>query len=555
MINDKEFLKFEEGFFKPYFAKFIEFKRGKGEKVAQSTMIRLRKLNNSLNCYNVSHISEQMVEELLAPRGGLSESERQYMTSSLRQFCSFLTLLGIDAAIVPPKYMRAARSEFRPYIFSDNELHCIVREHNYLLMLNELYTSGQITIEQYRHEQSDAEALISYLGMGNVSLMDTEERPLRLLSGDIVLICSDGLYKTLSDQQIELGWAIIAGRGTGTPLFYSRPDGEDSTNGNYYGNNVLGAKGNDTFKSPIVTAANHFRTDMVGQGEAFTNPTGDSSLLMIARGAAGVVLVNAGDQAAISVKTSLPDGDYTDMVKDAASADWKVEGGKLSGTIGAKTAVFLENLDALNAPSLSAASTTGSSSFQSDTLDVTLTADNGTNLKYTTSEGATGSFKSGDVITIGSSTEAGNNITVTLTATGADGKSYSFDFDFTKTVPNVAYLVLPDGWNADNVYCYAYDSTSNAAWPGEKMELDKDEKYAADGETWYKYTVPADITNPRVIFWAGYSDDDNSCRYPADQAPGLQLSGSIVFRYTSDTDWKWYKYGAEIPTSTPTPTP
>jgi len=123
MINDKEFLKFEEGFFKPYFAKFIEFKRGKGEKVAQSTMIRLRKLNNSLNCYNVSHISVQMVEELLAPRGGLSESERQYMTSSLRQFCSFLTLLGIDAAIVPPKYMRAARSEFRPYIFSDNELH------------------------------------------------------------------------------------------------------------------------------------------------------------------------------------------------------------------------------------------------------------------------------------------------------------------------------------------------------------------------------------------------------------------------------------------------
>ena len=96
---------------------------GKGEKVAQSTMIRLRKLNNSLNCYNESHISEQMVEELLAPRGGLSESERQYMTSSLRQFCSFLTLLGIDAAIVPPKYMRAARSEFRPYIFSDNELH------------------------------------------------------------------------------------------------------------------------------------------------------------------------------------------------------------------------------------------------------------------------------------------------------------------------------------------------------------------------------------------------------------------------------------------------
>lgn len=126
MINDKEFLKFEEGFFKPYFEKFIEFKRGKGEKVAHSTMIRLKKLNNSLNNYHVHHISDQMVEGLLAPHDGLSESERQYMTSSLRQFCSFVALLGVDAVDVPQKYMQAVRCEFRPYIFSDEELQRLV---------------------------------------------------------------------------------------------------------------------------------------------------------------------------------------------------------------------------------------------------------------------------------------------------------------------------------------------------------------------------------------------------------------------------------------------
>lgn len=86
MINDKEFLKFEEGFFKPYFEKFIEFKRGKGEKVASSTLIRFRKLNNSLNQYQTNQISEKMIRELLAPRNGLSEIERQYMASNLRQF-------------------------------------------------------------------------------------------------------------------------------------------------------------------------------------------------------------------------------------------------------------------------------------------------------------------------------------------------------------------------------------------------------------------------------------------------------------------------------------
>ena len=126
MINDKEFLKFEEGFFKPYFEKFIEFKRGKGEKVASSTLIRFRKLNNSLNQYQTNQISEQMIRELLAPRDGLSEIERQYMTSNLRQLCSFLVLLGVNAAAVPPKYMQTARCEFRPYIFSDGELQRLV---------------------------------------------------------------------------------------------------------------------------------------------------------------------------------------------------------------------------------------------------------------------------------------------------------------------------------------------------------------------------------------------------------------------------------------------
>src|SRR5699024_12233755 len=60
MINDKEFLKFEEGFFKPYFEKFIEFKRGKGEKVASSTLIRFRKLNNSLNQYQTDRKSTRL---------------------------------------------------------------------------------------------------------------------------------------------------------------------------------------------------------------------------------------------------------------------------------------------------------------------------------------------------------------------------------------------------------------------------------------------------------------------------------------------------------------
>lgn len=93
------------------------------------------------------------------------------------------------------------------YVLRGGDLHCIVREHNYRLLLNELMTSGKLTKEQYHAEEGQAEALISYLGLGELSLIDTDEKPLQLLAGDMVLLCSDGLYKSLSEDKMK---AIIA---------------------------------------------------------------------------------------------------------------------------------------------------------------------------------------------------------------------------------------------------------------------------------------------------------------------------------------------------------
>lgn len=46
------------------------------------------------------------------------------------------------------------------------------------------------------------EALISFLGIGNVSLMDVTSQPFEMIYGDIVMLCSDGITKTLPDEQI-----------------------------------------------------------------------------------------------------------------------------------------------------------------------------------------------------------------------------------------------------------------------------------------------------------------------------------------------------------------
>lgn len=124
--------------------------------------------------------------------------------------------------------------------------------------------------------------------------------------------CNANESASLTDTQIRLGWAIITARQNGTPLFYSRPDG--STRDNYWGNNRIGAKGNDEFKHPEVVAVNKFRKAMHGQLEKI-KVSADGTIVEINRGNTGAVIVNLSQKPAqLSMKTTLADGTYKDRV-------------------------------------------------------------------------------------------------------------------------------------------------------------------------------------------------------------------------------------------------
>ena len=96
----------------------------------------------------------------------------------------------------------------RIYLIRDAQILSLTREHNYRLRLSEALKGGRITREQYAKEEKtrQAEALISYIGMGGPALVDTNASPAALRPGDILLLCSDGLYKSLEDSQI---WAMV----------------------------------------------------------------------------------------------------------------------------------------------------------------------------------------------------------------------------------------------------------------------------------------------------------------------------------------------------------
>lgn len=91
----------------------------------------------------------------------------------------------------------------RIYIFRGDEMVQVTCDHNYFLTLNQQRQDEQISPEKYREEARNGEALISFIGMGGLLMMDRNEVPLQLIRGDVILLCTDGLYRTVSPQEIQ----------------------------------------------------------------------------------------------------------------------------------------------------------------------------------------------------------------------------------------------------------------------------------------------------------------------------------------------------------------
>ena len=148
--------------------------------------------------------------------------------------------------------------------------------------------------------------------------------------------CNANESAGLTDAQIRTGWVFLTARQNGTPLFYSRP--MNSTRENYFGDNLLGARGNDEFFHPEVVAVNKFRQSMEGQVED-VQISEDGEVIVVNRGDKGAAVINfALEENAVELATALPDGEYKDQVYGTA---FVVENGLLKGTAQPETTYIL----------------------------------------------------------------------------------------------------------------------------------------------------------------------------------------------------------------------
>lgn len=87
------------------------------------------------------------------------------------------------------------------YLYRAGELRQLNIDHNFGVHLDQMVQEGSITTEEALHHPQRA-ALTSYLGIQELTLISGNRVPFPLQKDDVLLQCTDGLYRCLSDDAI-----------------------------------------------------------------------------------------------------------------------------------------------------------------------------------------------------------------------------------------------------------------------------------------------------------------------------------------------------------------
>lgn len=221
------------------------------------------------------------------------------------------------------------------------------------------------------------------------------------------------------------------------------------------------------------------------------------------------------DSVTLTIGSGLKEGD-TCTVKITASKEGKSTTQSYTYTIG------------VNKPQLSISPEDGTTF--SDTVDVTVTADNVEKATYQIGQSEAVAFKDTKTVTIGEDMQDGDSVTITVYGQSSNGKEDTITATYTKEEADTStYVYFKNTKDWEKVYAYAWTDGSgeNGKWPGVEMTLfDKDNKiYAVDlGNANYK----------KIIFNNGDAQTDD-----------LTLAGlGQMYDYSTNS---WSAYEAKKP--------
>nr|WP_027871484.1 protein phosphatase 2C domain-containing protein [[Eubacterium] cellulosolvens] len=90
----------------------------------------------------------------------------------------------------------------RLYVYRQGELIQATTDHSYFAKIRSQHEDGELSDEEYLNKRREGDGLLSFVGMGGIRMLDLNETPVKLLAGDMILICSDGLWKTVHEKEL-----------------------------------------------------------------------------------------------------------------------------------------------------------------------------------------------------------------------------------------------------------------------------------------------------------------------------------------------------------------
>lgn len=385
----------------------------------------------------------------------------------------------------------------------------VLKEYTKYISVNDSYYSGELTggmrdkkvvtnTGNWKKKGIDGSKLVYWAESHDTYSNDTND---------------GGWTKYLDQGVIDRSYAILASRADAQALYLSRPGSNEREN-IYAGN-----KGSTHYKSKEVAAVNHFKNALVGRRESYT--AGGGCDVVCRDGGAVIASVNGsgGTKTVPNADGLVKPGTYTDKV---SGSKWTVTSTTISGSIGnTGIAVFYST-----EPAGPTAYATASTSYNTDTMKVTLNFENATSAQYSIDGGAYTDYTNGQVITIGSGVGYGETTKVSVKATDGSVWSTAATYSYTKEDPNAVQRVYFDNssYKWSKVYAYIYSgSSNNGKWPGQAMKKDSATGY-------YVLDIPEELSDGYIIFTETEAENSTN-RYPGHQQSGLPLEGkTMIFK-------------------------
>ena len=156
-----------------------------GDKVSQSVVMTM--------------LSDAVQQKGLADMVAHANREVNRMLGLGGQYKSGSTVVAVLAT--PTQFQWISVGDSRIYLYRNGRMIQLNREHVYEADLIKKAVNGEMTMDEVMRDPQ-RHKLTSFIGMGTLKYIDASLRPVAIQSGDCLLLMSDGVFNTLSEEEM-----------------------------------------------------------------------------------------------------------------------------------------------------------------------------------------------------------------------------------------------------------------------------------------------------------------------------------------------------------------